>query len=150
MPATKLTDGVVASIAKDHFELGKSIRKIAAERSMSKNTIAKAIKIFREPPPEQKSQTESTREQLEQKAFVAIEAGLDADADPYKRADVGFKYLKGTGVFSDDEARKEVNIHIQNMLAGIPEEWRDRYQRSTDIEVTEVANESGVSLQKDN
>jgi hypothetical protein len=139
MPAKKLTDGVIASIAHDHYELGKSTRQIAQERDLHRNTIQTALRKFREPAKQETTFSGTQREILEQKSYTAIEHGLNADDDPYKRADVGFKYLRGVGVFGDDESKREVNIHIQNLVNGVPEEWHERYLGTVEvIEATAV------------
>jgi hypothetical protein len=126
MPAKKLTDGVIASIAHDHFELGKTLKQISRERDLARNTVQRAVTKFRNPETP-RSFTGDQRQILEQKAYLAVESGLDAENDPYKRANIGLQTLKGLNIFTDDDVHKEVNIHIQNLLNGIPPEWQDRY-----------------------
>lgn len=63
------------------------------------------------------------KETLKDKAIAAVHAGLDHDVDPYKRGGLGVNVLKGIGLFAPDGAA----ITINNLVASVPEKWRDRY-----------------------
>lgn len=60
---------------------------------------------------------------LKPKAFSAVEAGLDATEDPYKRAHVGIAVLKGMGILQSDQA----NVNINQFIQSIPSEWRQDF-----------------------
>jgi hypothetical protein len=62
------------------------------------------------------------RADMEKRAVVAVNAGLDATEDPYKRAAVGGMALKGLRVFEPD-----MGVNIAAVIGQIPAEHRARY-----------------------
>jgi hypothetical protein len=65
------------------------------------------------------------KNELKMKSIDAIHKGLEHKRDPYKRASLGVNVMKGIGEFQNDGA----NVNIQNVMASVPPEWRDRYIR---------------------
>ena len=81
---------------------GLTVRQIAAKYDVSLNTVSRVVRRFKDAEPRTElanGVAEGYRERLKSKAIVAIESGLDYDADPYKRAHLGVKVLEGTGEF---------------------------------------------------
>ncbi len=62
------------------------------------------------------------RADMEKRAIPAINAGLDATEDPYKRAAVGIQVLKGLRVMEPD-----LGVNIAAVIGQIPAEHRARY-----------------------
>ena len=67
---------------------------------------------------------------IRRKAIDAVESGLDHKADPYKRADVGVKVMKGIGEFDNDKTV----INNFNIVAQTPAHLRERYLSNDDQE----------------
>jgi hypothetical protein len=70
------------------------------------------------------SEPEEFRASIRRKAIFAIEHGLDCDRDPYRQASVGLKVMEGIGEF---KSGGNASIVINNMVASVPAEWKDRY-----------------------
>ncbi len=62
------------------------------------------------------------REDMQNRAIPAINAGLDATEDPYKRAALGIQALKGLRVMEPD-----MGVNIAAVIGQIPAEHRARY-----------------------
>ncbi len=62
------------------------------------------------------------REDMQNRAIPAINAGLDAEEDPYKRAALGIQALKGLRVLEPD-----MGVNIAAIVGQIPAEHRSRY-----------------------
>ena len=77
------------------------------------------------------------REQQASKAIRAVNAGLDAPRDPYKRAGIGVQALKGLGVYAPDTVQ-QTNVLVASMR-DLPADWRDRY-----VMASSVSDASGV------
>ncbi len=62
------------------------------------------------------------REDMQNRAIKAVNAGLDATEDPYKQAQVGVQALKGLDVF-----RPDMGVNVAAIIGQIPAEHRARY-----------------------
>lgn len=63
------------------------------------------------------------RADIKEKSIAAFRAGLVAEEDPYKRANLGLAGLKGLGEFENDGAKLNINA----LINAVPEAMRTRY-----------------------
>lgn len=63
------------------------------------------------------------RADIKEKSIVALRAGLVAEEDPYKRANLGLAGLKGLGEFEGDGAK----VNIAALINAVPENMKHRY-----------------------
>jgi hypothetical protein len=61
------------------------------------------------------------RQSQQKRAIKAVDAGLDASDDPYKRATIGVSVLKGLGVYSDGGSTVTTNIYVNTQ--DLPKDW---------------------------
>lgn len=101
---------------------GQSAAEIARTLKRNAVTVSKVINEARELTKKLGIPSTDWRETMQGKAIVAINAGLDATDDPYRRATVGLSAAKGLGILEQDAA-----LSVVNLLNGIPAEHRDRY-----------------------
>jgi hypothetical protein len=62
------------------------------------------------------------KEVVGRKAVAAITAGLDHEADPYKRGALGIQAAKGVGLMEQDNT-----VNFAQIISSIPESQRSRY-----------------------
>ena len=72
-----------------------------------------------------------------------MEAGLDDETDNFQRGRIGISYLKGVGDLEPDRSQ----INVNNFLAAIPPEFRDRYVVT--LESREIPETVEVEAQED-
>lgn len=105
--------------------MGLSQQKIAEKYGISRATVARVVKAFKEscPQAELSKDLSHYREKLKGKAITAVESGLDDSSDSYKRANIGVQVLKGIGEFNGEtpQANAAYNLLIANMPPDIME-----------------------------
>jgi hypothetical protein len=79
-------------------------------------------------PPNDTEVLRGWKERLTVKSVKAIDRGLDDQSDNYKAGGLGHSVLKGLGEFDGDS----VNVHINQMINSVPEEFKSRYLVSGD------------------
>jgi len=97
--------------------MGLSQAKIAEKWGVSRATVARVLKEFKEvcPQAELSKDLSHYREKLKGKAITAVENGLDCPDDPYKQGNLGVQVLKGLGEFNGDTPSNPINVLIANM-----------------------------------
>jgi hypothetical protein len=95
--------------------------QVAAKYGVHPMTVSKFFRRFQKEAPQAEAAISATdwKQRLKVKSINAIEAGLDCQSDPYKRAGVGLQVMKGIGEFAPDTV-PEVAV----LLTTIPGELR--------------------------
>src|SRR5262245_12950393 len=104
---------------------GLTVREIA-KYDMHANTVSRVCRQFAKDDPRTEYAQgilSGYRERLKSGAVKAVESGLDHPDDPYKRGNLGVQVLKGLGEFEQEKT----SVHIANLMASVPEQWRSRY-----------------------
>ena len=73
------------------------------------------------------------------RAIRAVDKGLDHDADPYKRADLGVKVLTGLQVYKPAESSTTTNNTVIVHASDLPPDWHDRLIGALDVEFSRPA-----------
>lgn len=120
-PAKKKSSTRTLIIA-EHMN-GLSFRQIAERLNVSVSTVATVWKEFESTTRASTESVQQFRERITNKAYDAVNDGLDCTDDPYKRASLGVQVLKGVGEFENDTSKVQIN----NFVQAIPSEWRERY-----------------------
>lgn len=68
------------------------------------------------------------KDRLKDSSIEAVEAGLNCTKDPYKRADVGVKVLKGIGEFTETHQ----GLHL--LVSTVPKDWVQKFPVSNNEE----------------
>lgn len=68
------------------------------------------------------------KDRLKDKSITAVEAGLNCNKDPYRRADVGVKVLKGIGEFTETHQ----GLHL--LVSTVPKDWVQKFPVSNNEE----------------
>ena len=128
VPARKgpLSEAEKVAIFRDRMR-GASFPQISKTYNISMITARSVIETFLEKADEQPQKVDF-KEEMQTKAVVAVNDGLDCPVDPYKRANVGVQVLRGLQVFAPDGT----SVQINNLVASVPEKWRDRYISNED------------------
>ena len=95
--------------------LGMTNKAIAEKYGAHRNTVSRVCKEVREAVPISALSPVGWREDMMERAKGAVNAGLDAPDDPYRRATVGVQALKGLGQFDNEAASANVAVVFQNM-----------------------------------
>ena len=128
---------------------GRSQTSVAKEFGVHLNTVNRIINTVRNTTKQAGITASGSdwRQSQTQRAVRAVDAGLDATDDPYKRATIGVQALKGLGVYVGDNAGSTTNVFIAQMQ-NLPADWREKYVRSEDvIDATVVAGMQSASLE---
>ena len=123
-----LTEGEKGSIVILRHE-GVPVKAIAEKLGRSERCVWTYLGNMRKNAKAEGLDTVDWRENMRQKAIVAVGAGLDCEDDPYKRGNLGTRALQGLGDFA---AENQVNANL--LIATMPPEFRDRYLISADEE----------------
>ena len=101
---------------------GVPVNELAKRYRVSRQTISAVLgKLKDGKHADAKEEFDATvyRSKLCRKAYVAVEAGLDCEKDPYKRANVGTTTLKGLGEFEADTSQN-VNLILSQINSKRP------------------------------
>ena len=112
---------------------GVPVSELASRYRVSRQTISTVLgklKDARHQDARDEFNATVYRSKLRRKGYEAVEAGLDCDADPYKRGNLGVAALKGIGEFASDQA--DVNVFLQSIMQ-LPADMRDEYLFPDDV-----------------
>lgn len=121
------------------YSSGLTQDQVAEQFGVSRNTVGYLVKSIRDVPNHSlsKAQPQAWRESVIAKSQVAIDAGLDHDADPYKRATLATVVMKGVGEWTGDG---QVSVFVTH-VSQLPADMRSEYVSSDDaleIEATPI------------
>lgn len=108
----KLTEADRRNVIACYVECG-SIGKTAERFELNRTTVSNLVKSVRESRASVLSP--NWRENMRPKAVTAVNAGLDHNKDPYKRANIGVQVLKGLGDFRGDQ-----DLNIVTLVTSSP------------------------------
>lgn len=114
-----------AVMADRAIGLGRDV--IAEKYGLSARTVDRMWQAFKKAKvatdPELSDSKEVIFRKFRRKAVKAIDAGLDSNKDPYRRAGIGVKVMEGIGDFKSNE----VVINNFNLVAQTPAQFHERY-----------------------
>lgn len=119
---------------------GVPVNELAARYKVSRQTISNVLsglKDAQRKDAKEEFDAMTYRSTLRRKGYKAVEAGLDCEDDQYKRGNLGAVVLKGLGDFTGES----INLNVQQFIASIPEDMRERYLTLDDV--TEVSAAEG-------
>lgn len=105
-----------------------SVREIADRIGRGVRTVEQCIKRAKE----QAGLLTDTdwREEMALNSIDAINSALRSRKDVYKAGNLGKDVMKGLGEFAQDGTQ----VHINQLMASVPPEFRDRYFVTADVE----------------
>lgn len=105
---------------------GHTIPSIAERFGITERTVYRYVNLVKEQAKfEDVAKTKprelggDPKQVITRKAFIAVEAGLDCEDDPYKRGNLGATVLKGVGEFQGD-----TTVNVNQVFANIPPEFK--------------------------
>ena len=125
---------IVAEVASGRTQT--DVAKAFGVSSQTVWTLVNAVRKQTDTPALARSQ-QNWRDSVVAKSQVAIDAGLDHDADPYKRATLGTLVMKGVGEWAGDN---QVSVFVTH-VSQLPADMRSEYVSSDDaleIEATPI------------
>lgn len=134
MPGVRLSEVTKQAILSD-ITSGMTQESVARKYSVSVRSVGRLFHDLRNAPvpPIVAESNQSRRAKMVDKAYVAVEAGLDCPEDAYKRAGVGVQALKGLGEWDSDAPRNTISV------LAIPAQFADLFEAQKqviDVEAT--------------
>lgn len=124
-PRKRLSESQRRAIVAAYTVTGNQ-RLVAEQFGVHPNTVYTLVKSVRDV----KHSVVSTdwRSDMRKNAVSAVNAGLEASDDPYKRAHIGVNVLKGLGDFAPDQGA----VNISQLFASVPESVSRLLDTTTD------------------
>lgn len=133
-PRKPLTEAEKRSIVLDRVS-GLTNSAVAKKYGISRALASKHYRDFmREATHAEIVQTPAEfREILKNKAFTAVQAGLDCETDQYRRATIGIQVLKGIGEFQPDQV-----LGVGQIIVNLPSEMREAFGLDSDGQLVDI------------
>lgn len=127
----KLTQEVIAEIGKLVAEGKLTKRAICGQFDISRPTLYLALKKFEaygaDGPPNPIAVAKGV---LEVNASHAVNDALTDKGNVQQAGRLGFDLMKSEGIIGNKDG---LNLHVNQIFASVPEEWRGRYVSSDEV-----------------
>jgi len=134
----KLTDEIVAAIAKDRHEGGMTGRQVGQKYDLSPPTVLRAEKLFQArtiQPAESMKVTANHKEKLVKDSYQAMSRAVNDQSNVQQAGRLGLDINAKMGEFGMDEVN--INVNLNRVMSMIPEGMEEIFIPAREVRLIE-------------